>query len=59
MVVAADTRTDNSIAFFIPTHILIKAWNKLSQYCRRSQKRLPPKPQSIPRIKHDLPILHR
>jgi len=43
MVVVADNRTDNSIAFFIPTNILIKAWKELRQHCRRSQK-----PESIP-----------
>jgi hypothetical protein len=55
MVVAADDRQDNSIAFFIPTNILIKAWYKLCRYCRHPQKRLPPKPKSIPPLLPYLP----
>lgn len=55
MVVAFDDRESNSIAFFIPTDILVKAWPKLRQYCRCSQKRLPAKSKFIPPILSYLP----
>lgn len=42
IIVGVDEQ-DSSLAFFIPTNILIKAWDKLSQYCRPSKKQ-----ESIP-----------
>jgi len=43
MIVAADNRPDNSLAFFIPTNILVKAWPELNQYCPKDTLPLQPR----------------
>ena len=56
MVVAADNRQDNSIAFFIPTNILRKAWPQLEKYYRSSQPKASFKPKtSKPKLLPYLP----
>ena len=55
MVVEAAAYQLSKKAFFIPINTLIEIWPKLHQYCRRSQKRLPSKPQSIPPLLPYLP----